>query len=41
MPVNDDNVEYFWSADKNNGYASNYYSGHLTLLPEVVTSAGS
>ncbi|MFA7491047.1 MAG: T9SS type A sorting domain-containing protein, partial [Mariniphaga sp.] len=27
----DANVEYFWSADKNNGYASNYYSGLLTL----------
>ena len=32
------NVEYFWAADKNNGYASNYYSGHLTLM-SVVTSA--
>jgi hypothetical protein len=31
------NVEYFWSADKNNGYASNYYSGHLTLT-DIVTA---
>ena len=30
-------IEYFWSSDKNNGYASNYYSGHLTLS-DVVTS---
>jgi hypothetical protein len=30
-------VEYFWSADKNNGYASNYYSGHLTLS-DIVTA---
>jgi hypothetical protein len=33
---NEENVEYFWSADKNNGYASNYYSGHLTLSPDVI-----
>ncbi len=32
----DANVEYFWSADKNNGYASNYYSGHVTLSPQVI-----
>ena len=30
-------VEYFWSANANNGYASNYYSGHLTLV-DVVTA---
>jgi hypothetical protein len=24
-------VEYFWSADRNNGFASNYYSGQLRL----------
>jgi hypothetical protein len=30
----DNKVEYFWAADKNNGYASNYYSGHLTLSEE-------
>ena len=35
----EDNIEYFWSADKNNGYASNYYSGHLTLSNDVVTSS--
>ena len=33
------NVEYFWSSDKNNGYASNYYSGHLTLSPTVLGEA--
>ncbi len=27
-------IEYFWSADKNNGYASNYYSGHVVMMPE-------
>ncbi len=32
-------VEYFWSADKNNGYASNYYSGHLTLSPQTLGAA--
>ena len=32
------NVEYFWSADRNNGYASNYYSGHLTLSNDIATS---
>jgi len=30
-------IEYFWSADKNNGYASNYYSGHLTVS-DIVTA---
>jgi hypothetical protein len=34
--ANDNKIEYFWSADKNNGYASNYYSGHLTLSAEIV-----
>jgi hypothetical protein len=34
----DDKVEYFWSADRNNGYASNYYSGHVTLSSDVITS---
>ena len=29
--IGEDKIEYFWSSDKNNGYASNYYSGHLTL----------
>ncbi len=33
---NDNKVEYFWAADKNNGYASNYYSGHLTLANQVL-----
>ena len=32
-------VEYFWAADRNNGYASNYYSGHLTISEEVVVSS--
>ncbi|MFP4288231.1 MAG: T9SS type A sorting domain-containing protein [Bacteroidales bacterium] len=31
--VGEDKVEYWWGADKNNGYASNYYSGHVTILP--------
>lgn len=34
----DENIEYFWSADKNNGYASNYYSGYLTLSNSLITS---
>ncbi|MEZ5105606.1 MAG: T9SS type A sorting domain-containing protein [Draconibacterium sp.] len=34
--VADANVQYFWSADKNNGYASNYYSGHVTLSPQTL-----
>jgi len=29
--VAESNVQYFWSADKNNGYGSNYYSGFVTL----------
>ena len=33
---NDNKVEYFWSSDKNQGYAANYYSGHLTLSDEVI-----
>jgi len=36
----DNKVEYFWSADKNNGYGSNYYSGHLTLSDEVIQVVG-
>lgn len=36
----DNKVEYFWSSDKNNGYASNYYSGHLTLSDEVIQVVG-
>lgn len=36
----DNKVEYFWAADKNNGYASNYYSGHLTLSDEVIVISG-
>ena len=31
-------VEYFWASDRNNGYASNYYSGHLTISNDPVTS---
>ncbi len=34
----DNKVEYFWSSDKNNGYASNYYSGHLTLSSEMIST---
>ncbi|MFW6290479.1 MAG: hypothetical protein ACOC0R_05885, partial [Mariniphaga sp.] len=34
--IGEDLVEYFWSADRNNGYASNYYSGHLTLSSQVI-----
>jgi hypothetical protein len=30
-------VEYFWSADRNNGFASNYYSGQLRLSGTDVT----
>ena len=30
----DDKVEYFWASDKNNGYASNYYVGHVTISSE-------
>ena len=30
----DNKVEYFWSSDKNNGYGSNYYSGHVVMAPE-------
>ena len=33
---NDNKVEYFWASDKNQGYAANYYSGHLTLSDEVI-----
>ena len=36
----DNKVEYFWAADKNNGYGSNYYSGHLTLSDEVIQVVG-
>ena len=36
---NDHRVEYFWAADRNNGYASNYYSGHLTISADVVVSS--
>ncbi len=36
----DNKVEYFWSSDKNNGYASNFYSGHLTLSDEVIQISG-
>ncbi len=32
----DNKVEYFWASDKNQGYAANYYSGHLTLSDEVI-----
>lgn len=35
--IGDDNISYFWSSDKNNGYGSNYYSGHVTLSETVVT----
>ncbi|MFO7934451.1 MAG: T9SS type A sorting domain-containing protein [Bacteroidales bacterium] len=38
--VADEKVEYFWAADMNNGYASNYYSGHLTLSDEVIQISG-
>jgi hypothetical protein len=34
----DNKVEYFWAADKNNGYGSNYYSGHLTLSEEEIST---
>ncbi len=34
--VGEDNVAYWWSADQNNGYASNYYSGHLTISSTVI-----
>jgi hypothetical protein len=30
-------VEYFWSADRNNGFVSNYYSGQLRLSGTDVT----
>jgi hypothetical protein len=33
---NDNKVEYFWASDKNQGYAANYYSGHLTLSDEEI-----
>lgn len=29
--IGGEKVQYFWSADANNGFASNYYSGHATL----------
>ena len=34
--VGEDKVEYFWSADQNDGYGANYYSGHLTVSPNVL-----
>ena len=37
---NDNKVEYFWASDKNQGYAANYYSGHLTLSDEEIVVVG-
>jgi hypothetical protein len=34
---NDNKIEYFWASDKNNGYGSNYYSGHVTLSEEEIS----
>ncbi len=35
----DAKVEYWWSSDQNNAYASNFYVGHMTISSEqVVTS---
>jgi hypothetical protein len=36
----DNKIEYFWSSDVNNGYASNFYSGHVTLSDEVLQVVG-
>ncbi|MGW8317118.1 MAG: T9SS type A sorting domain-containing protein, partial [Bacteroidales bacterium] len=36
----DNKVEYFWASDKNQGYAANYYSGHLTLSDEEIVVVG-
>ena len=36
----DNKVEYFWASDANNGYASNYYSGHVTLSADKITPDG-
>ena len=37
---NDNKVEYFWSADRNNGYASNYYSGYIALSDKTIGPVG-
>jgi len=34
--IGEEKTEYFWSADANNGYASNYYSGYVTLSDETI-----
>ncbi len=37
--ADDNKVEYFWSADDNNGYASNYYSGMLVFEAPAALSS--
>jgi len=39
-PTGDGEVQYFWSADRNNGYGSTYYSGHVTLSDEKIIVEG-
>lgn len=39
-PAGDGQVQYFWSADNNNGYGSIYYSGHVTLSDEKIIVEG-
>ena len=39
-PAGDGQIQYFWAADRNNGYGSNYYSGHLTLKEERIVIEG-
>ena len=34
-------IGYFWASDKNNGYASNYYSGHLIMKDEYIVPVGT
>jgi hypothetical protein len=34
------NVEYHWSSDRNNCYASTYYAGNITLKPEKIVIGG-
>ncbi len=33
-PAGDGQIQYFWASDKNNGYGSNYYSGHVVMAPK-------
>jgi hypothetical protein len=38
--VASNNVEYHWSSDRNNCYASTYYAGNITLKPEKIVIGG-